>query len=466
MLEYDIVKRLIMGAADIFFCPLTGGRSDMNLRKVFVSMATIVMAGLLPFSAFQKTLRAESGINDKSDKEIRSGTAHISGAMESNIYFGNYWQSVKSEDATDSNKEPVKWRVLANDGNLFVVSDRNLDCAAYNSAAETVTWEDCSLRKWLNSKFIDKAFTTQEQGAVLEALVVNEDGAKGSEAGADTYDKVYLLSVYEVIDPELGFPTDWKDKGGTRVSLNTEYTKSKRAITGADMAGAWWLRTPGDAKNAANVFNEGNVFVRGGNVNNFIFAVRPAMNIDASKVLFTSPAEGGKTSGVPGADAMREVGSFSGSDWKLTIKDDTRPVFEASVSGSKTVLKDGAVKLEYKGASTGANEYVSAMIEDTEGNILYYGNIVDNTSADAADSGVTALNVPADLMPGNYKIRVFSEQCNGSFMTDLASNIVTLDITISKYKTTERNLCIGIGAAIAAAACVVAVLAVRKKKHA
>ena len=441
------------------------GRSDMNLRKVFVSTALILMAGLLPFSAFQKTLRAESGTNENSGKEIRSGTAHISGAMESNIYFGNYWQSVKSEDATDSNKEPVKWRVLANNDNLFVVSDKNLDCVEYNTSAETVTWENCSLRKWLNSKFIDKAFTAQEQGAVLESLVVNEDGAKGSEAGADTYDKVYLLSIYEVIDPELGFPTDWKAKGGTRVALNTEYTKSKRALTNPDMSGAWWLRTPGDAKNAANVFNAGNVFVRGGNVNNFIFAVRPAMNIDTSKVLFTSPAEGGKTSGVPGADALKAVGSYTGSDWKLTIKDDTRPVFEASVTGPKAILKDGAVKLKYKGAVTGTNEYISAILEDAEGNILYYGNIVDNTSSDAPDSGKAALNVPADLMPGNYKILVFSEQCNGSFKTDLASNIVTLDITISQHKTSDRNLLIGIGAAIVLAACVTVVFTVRKKKH-
>ena len=441
------------------------GRSEMNLRKAFVSTALILMAGLLPFSAFQKTLRADSN-NDKSTKEIVSGTAHISGAMESNIYFGNYWQSVKSEDATDSNKEPVKWRVLANGDDLFVVSDKNLDCVEYNTSAETVTWENCSLRKWLNSKFLDKAFSTQEQGAVLESLVVNEDGAKGSEAGADTYDKIYLLSIYEVIDPELGFPTDWKTKGGTRVALNTEYTKSKRALTNPDMSGAWWLRTPGDAKNAANVFNAGNVFVRGGNVNNFIFAVRPAMNIDTSKVLFTSPAEGGKTSGAPGPDAMKEVGSFAGSDWKLTIKDDTRPVFEASVSGPKAILKDGAVKLKYKGALAGANEYISAIIEDAEGNILYYGNIVDNTTSDAAGSGKAAINVPADLTPGNYKLLVFSEQCNGSFKTDLASNIVTLDITISQYKTADRNLLIGIGAAIVLAACVTVVFAVRKKKHA
>lgn len=433
------------------------------MRKAFVSTAAILMAGLLPFSAFQKTLRADSN-NDKSTKEIVSGTAHVSGAMESNIYFGNYWQSVKSEDATDSNKEPVKWRVLANGDDLFVVSDKNLDCVEYNSSAETVTWEECTLRKWLNSKFIDKAFTAQEQGAVLESLVVNEDGAKGSEAGADTYDKVYLLSIYEVIDPELGFPTDWKAKGGTRVALNTEYTKSKRALTNPDMAGAWWLRTPGDAKNAANVFNVGNVFVRGGNVNNFIFAVRPAMNIDTSKVLFSSPAEGGKTSGEPGLEAMKEVGSYTGSDWKLTIKDDTRPVFEASVAGSKTILIDGAVKLRYQGASAGANEYVSAIIEDAEGNILYYGNIVDNTSPDAADSGKAALKIPPDLTPGKYRIKVFSEQCNGDYKTDLASNIVMLDITISKHKTSERNLCIGIGAAIAAAGAVTVILIKKRKK--
>ncbi len=69
-------------------------------------------------------------------------------------------------------------------------------------------------------------------------------------------------------------------------------------------------------------------------------------------------------------------------------------------------------------------------------------------------------------MPGNYKILVFSEQCNGDFKTDLASNIVTLDITISKYKTSDRNICIGISAAIVLAACVTVVFAVGKKKHA
>ena len=55
---------------------------------------------------------------------------------------------------------------------------------------------------------------------------------------------------------------------------------------------------------------------------------------------------------------------------------------------------------------------------------------------------------------------------NGDFKTDLASNIVTLDITISKYKTADRNLLIGIGAAFVAAAVVTVVFAVRKKKHA
>ena len=322
----------------------------MDLRVAVVSMAAVLMAGTLPFSMFQKDMPAGSG------KAVRSGTAHITGAMESNIFFGNYWQSVRSEDAADGNKEPVKWRVLANDGSLFVVSDKNLDCVEYNTSAETVTWEDCSLRKWLNDGFLDTAFSTTEQGAVLESLVVNEDGAKGSEAGADTRDKVYILSIYEVIDPELGFPTDWKDKGGTRVALNTGYTRSKHASTGSDMSGTWWLRTPGDAKNAANVFNAGNVFVRGSNVSNFDLAVRPAMNIDSSKVLFSSAAEGGKTSGDPGADAMKEVGPYNGSDWKLTVKDDTRPVFDASLSGPETVLKDGTVKLKYTGASTGENE--------------------------------------------------------------------------------------------------------------
>ena len=87
-------------------------------------------------------------------------------------------------------------------------------------------------------------------------------------------------------------------------------------------------------------------------------------------------------------------------------------------------------------------------------------------SADAKDSGKAAINVPAELTPGNYTLKVFSEQCNGDFKTDLASNIVTLDITISKYKTADRNLLIGISSAIVTAALVTVVFAVRKKKHA
>ena len=97
----------------------------MDLRVAVVSMAAVLMAGTLPFSMFQKDMPAGSG------KAVRSGTAHITGAMESNIFFGNYWQSVRSEDAADGNKEPVKWRVLSNDGSLFVVSDKNLDCVEY-----------------------------------------------------------------------------------------------------------------------------------------------------------------------------------------------------------------------------------------------------------------------------------------------------------------------------------------------
>ena len=61
--------------------------------------------------------------------------------------------------------EPIRWRVLSNDGSaLFLMADKGLDCKDYNEEFISVAWEDCTLRDWLNSEFYTGAFDRGKQG--------------------------------------------------------------------------------------------------------------------------------------------------------------------------------------------------------------------------------------------------------------------------------------------------------------
>ena len=136
--------------------------------------------------------------------------------------------------------------------------------------------------------------------------------------------------------------------------------------------------------------------------------MRPAFNLDLNSVLFTSSAAGGKSSGTVGADALNTVGDYSGNEWKLTILDTGRAGFATNVNGqtSVSVSAGGSVQITYSGAQAGANEYVSVLLCDSNGNVLYYGNIAQNST-----NGTATLNIPSELTVGNYTLKVFSEQC-------------------------------------------------------
>lgn len=90
------------------------------------------------------------------------------------VYFGSYWQEDTNGDGVaDQNDEkmPIRWRILSRDGDdAYVIADQVLDAKPYNEERTDVTWETCSLRKWLNGEFYNNAFTAEEQGAVIEPL--------------------------------------------------------------------------------------------------------------------------------------------------------------------------------------------------------------------------------------------------------------------------------------------------------
>ncbi|MBM6871920.1 DUF6273 domain-containing protein, partial [Pseudoflavonifractor phocaeensis] len=323
---------------------------------------------------------------------VDSGTAaNIGGGQADNIYFGTYQQS--SDGNSGYNTDPIKWRVLENaDGQLFLLSDQNLDVFQYHTEYESVTWEKSTMRSWLNGysashntggssgtdytsdNFIGTAFSEKEQGAIADTTVVNDDNPDyNTEGGNDTTDQIFLLSIEEVQNVDYGF-TD----NSSRIATNTAYVagggKIGGGMLGVGEAGYWWLRSPGDyGFIAAIVYGYGGVDSRGSSVSYVSRAVRPAFNLDLTSVLFTSAAVGGKIPAAgSGGDAIFEIGDYTGNEWKLTLLDNSRnfAVTEEAASG-----KPGdTVTLHYTGATTGENEYISVIIADSSG-AQYYGRV-------------------------------------------------------------------------------------------
>ena len=79
------------------------------------------------------------------------------------ITFGSYEQ----DNNTSNDKENIEWLVLDVLGDeAIVISKYALDCQQYNTSFTDVTWETCSLRKWLNETFLNAAFSSTEQNSI------------------------------------------------------------------------------------------------------------------------------------------------------------------------------------------------------------------------------------------------------------------------------------------------------------
>ncbi len=218
------------------------------------------------------------------------------GVMEwDTIYFGNYWQRDTNDDGkADKNdeKEPIKWRVLSVDGDdAFLLADKNLDVQRYNNTDTDTTWETCTMRSWLNgygassnqegndytlSSFLNNAFTSSERQAIQMTNVVNNANPDfGTAGGNNTQDKVFLLSMDEVKNPEYGFSSSTNSTNRRR-AWNTEYSEDG----GAEY---WWLRSPGQNSNRASIVgSSGDVSEEGSFVDCDYDAVRPAIHLNLS----------------------------------------------------------------------------------------------------------------------------------------------------------------------------------------
>ena len=381
----------------------------MKKRILSILLTLCMTLCLTPISVFAEEVGAEGSA------AIQLGTGalskNVNTATAPTVYFGQNHEN-----------DSGAWRVIGYDGSGVTSAQGDITLLAAGAMgvipfADIILYNDyapSNLKTAIDA--LAAKLTTEENAAVKKRALTS-----GSYNGENT-DCVAGGQV----DNAVFWPLSTKEA----IAVNNDL----RALDPAHpnwVESSWWLRSPGSKTfYVAIVSSDGSVQYSGISIrkqNNHL-TVRPAFNLNMNSVLFASAAVGGKPDG-----GLTEVSKYSGNEWKLTLLDSRRnfAVTEKTVSAAP----DDTVTLNYKGATTGKNEYISVILADNNG-AQYYGRVAQPT----AESGTVEIKIPSDIAPGNYTLKVFSEQYNGDYKTDYASNFTDIALTVEKQVEEQFSL--------------------------
>ena len=387
----------------------------MKKRILSILLTLCMTLCLTPISVFAEEVGTEGSAAIQLGADALSVLSkNVNTATAPTVYFGQNHEN-----------NPAAWRVIGYDGSGVTSAQGDITLLAAGAMgvipfADTILnneYAPSNLKATIDA--LAEKLTTEENAAVKKRALTS-----GSYDGENT-DCVAGGQV----DNAVFWPLSAKEA----IVVNNDL----RALNPAHpnwVTTAWWLRSPGSNKyNVAVVRSDGSVEYSGYTM--LIFnnhrTVRPAFNLNLNSVLFASAAVGGKPDG-----GLTEVSKYSGNEWKLTLLDSRRnfAVTEKTVSAAP----DDTVTLNYKGATTGKNEYISVILADNNG-AQYYGRVAQPT----AESGTVEIKVPSDIAPGDYTLKVFNEQYNGDCKTDLASAFADVTLTVESQPDEQFTLAPG-----------------------
>lgn len=170
-------------------------------------------------------------------------------------------------------KDEMLWTVIdKTEDKALVICNNIIDCRKFNdSYKDTATWDNCSLRSWLNNEFIKNYFMMFESEKIITVYhQVTKNPTYKTSRGEGTYDKIFLLSIDEA-------NTYFPNSDSTKCKV-TPYARKNGAYADTSDYGYWWLRTTGELINETSyVFYSGGVSTKGYDATGTIFGVRPAM---------------------------------------------------------------------------------------------------------------------------------------------------------------------------------------------
>lgn len=399
-------------------------RKKMKKQIIAMGMTLAMLMNLFLYpesSLFAKAEETTLKSMELNTEKLAPGDGTWDASNDYTVFFGQY------------ENEPTAFRILQAENNTMLLdSDIILTSRPFDGdgiindnqiSGHINEWNGSDIESWLNgSEYYENpaVFTDNERAIIkkttLEAKTKYQVGYIPF-VDYDATDYVFLLSAHEMS------------------SLYAYTEGAGKKLDKTNSASAWRLRSA----NANFTDNNGVVTASTGKCEDYTISVdishgiAPAFNVDTSYILFVSAAEDEKASGTVGI--INAINDYSGGEWKLTLLDSSRS-FSADVGGQNNVSVEpsGDLQISYSGAQTGDNEYVSVLLCDNNDNILYYGNIAQNSA-----SGTATLDIPSGLAVGNYTLKVFSEQCNGDYKTDYASAFQDIDLKVTLPQETTPD---------------------------
>lgn len=223
---------------------------------------------------------AEDGYSVQEDKYELSDAENAQAGQI--VSFGSYEQD---NDLTNGSEE-IFWLVTErNNDELTLVSLYCLDAAPYSLEPGEVTWETSHVRTFLNGEFFEAAFDEQERASILSTTVTNSPNpVHNTDGGADTVDKVWLLSLeevmsmYDIVDAQETFYSQLYAPAtpyAISKGLWLELPDSNRCW--------WWLRSSGgNPENVAEVGSAGYLSFNGSPAFTPERALRPVIRVSAN----------------------------------------------------------------------------------------------------------------------------------------------------------------------------------------
>ena len=270
---YGVVTGISQGEATIIIIADVSGTKTVKEVPITVSA----------FKADAFPIHNPVNANDFTEKDDWQG---------SRVYFGVFEQDNKISNG----KEPILWRVLeVTEDSALLLSEYGLICKNIHETFDDFTWETCSLRNWLNTTFLDIAFTNLERRAILNSNIKTLDSNYwGTEGGNDTIDKAFILTIQDVMNPAYGFQKDMKASKTRMLQCTTFARKNGGYMNKANGNTCWWLRSPAfHNKYASYVFTTGAITATYF-VGRRYDAIRPAIRVDLSAIDIKMPQETGE----------------------------------------------------------------------------------------------------------------------------------------------------------------------------
>ena len=166
--------------------------------------------------------------------------------------------------------ELIEWQVLTvQSDRALVISKYALDYKAYNDTVTEITWENCSLRKWLNGDFYNNVFSAAEKNQILPVTNENPDNPQyGTDGGNRTQDRIFVLSSDEA---QRYFKSDKERICYVTNYAAANYESAMSSVTSNfshksehNNAAYWWLRTPGEnSRVTAYIPLDGSIYLYG-----------------------------------------------------------------------------------------------------------------------------------------------------------------------------------------------------------